>query len=296
VAGRVRGLLDAVAVIPGHVELWLLEALASELVDRLDARLASGILAAASGGAAFRHEHARLAVEDAISPTRKLALHHRALTALAAHAPANPDVAALAHYADAARDVESVLRWAPLAAERAAASGSHREAAAQYARVLRFAAELPPPERAEPLERRADECHLSAQIDAAIAAQQEALECHLRLEDTLREGDALQTLSRMLFFVGRTVEGEAAGDKAVELLERLPPGHELAIAYCNVSQRRMVVENAQEADTWGARALKLAERLNDTEALVYALTNVGSAELRTGQQQGRDRPERAMCC
>jgi len=98
----------------------------------------------------------------------------------------------------------------------------------------------------------------------------------------------------MLFFVGRTAEGEAAGEKAVELLERLPPSHALAVAYCNVSQRWMVVENAQEAETWGARALELAERLGDTEALVYALTNIGSAELCAGHQQGRDRLERAL--
>jgi DNA-binding CsgD family transcriptional regulator len=291
---RARGLLDAVAVIPGHIELWLLEALASELIDQLDECLASGILAAAGGGVVFRHELARLGVEDAISPKRTLALHQRALTALAAHSPVNPDVAALAHHADAAGDVESVLRWAPLAAEQAAASGSHREAAAQYARALRFAAGLPPVERAELLERRAEECYLSAQIDAAIATQQEALECLRRREDAVREGDALRVLSRMLFFVGRTVEGEAAAEKAVELLERLPPGHELAIAYCNVSQRRMVVEKAQEAAIWGARALELAERLDDTEARVYALTNVGSAELRDGQQQGRDRLKRAL--
>jgi tetratricopeptide (TPR) repeat protein len=110
----------------------------------------------------------------------------------------------------------------------------------------------------------------------------------------LREGDALRVLSRTLFFIGRTTEGEAAGEKAVELLERLPPGHELAVAYCNVSQRRMVVENAQEADAWGARALELAERLGDTEALVYALTNIGSAELCAGRQQGHDRLERVL--
>lgn len=294
VSDRARGLLDAAAIIPGPVELWLLEALAGEPVDCLDECLASGILTATSSSVAFRHELARLAVEEAVSPLRKLALHHLALAALAAHVREDPDVAALAHHADAAGDSESVLRWAPLAAERAAASGSHREAAAQYARALRFAQGLSLAERAELLERRAEECYLSAQIDDAIAAQREALDSHRRLGDTLREGDALRVLSRTLFFVGRTTEGEAAGDEAVELLERLPPGHELAIAYCNVSQRRMVVENAQEADTWGARSLELAERLDDTEALVYALTNIGAAKWRAGEEDGRRMLERAL--
>jgi len=291
---RARGLLDAAAVIPGQLELWLLKALAGELIDRLDECLASGILAAVGRGVAFRHELARLVVEEAISPERKLTLHNGALVVLAARGRANPDVVALAHHADAAGDAESVLRWAPLAAERAAASGSHREAAALYARALRFASGLPLAERADLLERRAEECYLSAQIDAAIDAQQEAIECHRRRGDTLREGDALRVLSRTLFFVGRTSEGEAAADQAVELLERRAPGHELAMAYCNVSQRRMVVENAQEANIWGARARELAERLDDTEALVYALTNIGTVELRAGEQDGRDKLERAL--
>ena len=40
------------------------------------------------------------------------------------------------------------------------------------------------------------------------------------------------------------------------------------MAYGNVSQRRMVVEDAEEAVAWGTRALELAERLDDTEAFV----------------------------
>ena len=48
-----------------------------------------------------------------------------------------------------------VLRFAPIAAERAAGFGAHREAAAQYARALRVAASLPPEKQAQLLEGRA---------------------------------------------------------------------------------------------------------------------------------------------
>ena len=47
-SGPARRLLEAVAVVPGQVDLWLLEALAGELVDRLDECLASGMLRAGS--------------------------------------------------------------------------------------------------------------------------------------------------------------------------------------------------------------------------------------------------------
>ncbi len=46
-------LVDAVAVAPPHVELWLLEALAGDGVEGLEECLASGVLRHASDGVAF---------------------------------------------------------------------------------------------------------------------------------------------------------------------------------------------------------------------------------------------------
>ena len=288
-----RELLDAVAVVPGAVEPWLLSAIDGELFDRLDECLASGILRAGERDVSFRHELARLAIEEEMGPHRRLALHRAALAALAAR-EGDVDVAALAHHADAAGDAAAVLRWAPLAARRAAESGAHREAAEQYARALRFADGLALEERAALLRLRAGECWVAADFDAAIDAEQQSLEYRRLLGDRLGEGDALRSLSRLLFFAGRAREGEPLAREALAVLERLPPGHELAMAYCNLSQRRMAVEDSEDAIRWGNRALELAERLGDMEALVYALTNIGSAELQTGAAEGRPRLERAL--
>jgi DNA-binding CsgD family transcriptional regulator/tetratricopeptide (TPR) repeat protein len=287
-----RRLLEAIAVVPGEIELWLLEKLVDGKLDQLDECLAAGMLRVTASTVAIRHELARLAVEEAIPPNRKLALHRAAIESLAAQD--DPDFARLAHHAEAAGDAEVVSRWTPRAAERAARSGAHREAATHYERALRFSYRLPVAERASLLERRAQECYLSAQIEEAVAAQTEALECYRVAGDPLREGNALRELSRILFFVGRTNEGETAADSAVVLLEQLPLGHELALAYCNVSQRRMVVQDSKGAAEWGQRALEVAEHLNDIEALVYALTNIGMAELDGGLESGRERLERAL--
>jgi DNA-binding CsgD family transcriptional regulator/tetratricopeptide (TPR) repeat protein len=283
-AGRMsapaRSLLDAVAIVPGQIELWLLEALTDEPGDRLDECLASGMLIARHAHVGFRHELARLGIEEAISPHRRLALHRRALSVLAAHGD-DPDFASLTHHAEAAGDAETVLRWAPRAAARAATLGAHREAAAHYHRALQFAEGQPLQARAELLARRAGECYLTSQIDEAIAAQRDALECHRELRDPRGEGNALRLLSRLLFFAGRAREGEPVVLEAIEVLERLPAGHELAMAYGNLSQRRMVVQDAAEAVAWGNRALELARRLDDTEAEIYALTNIAVAEFGT---------------
>src|SRR5262249_40880649 len=157
----------------GPVDPQLLETLAPDLIDELDTCLGSGMLIAAHGAVTFRHELARLAIEDSVSPTRKLTLHRAALAALAGRDGADP--AAIAHHAEACGDAESVLRWAPVAAEQAAAAGAHRQAAAQYERALRFAGASSAADRAELLTSLAHERYMTSQLDEAIVAQQEAL-------------------------------------------------------------------------------------------------------------------------
>ena len=146
-AGRLssdaRRLLEAAAVVSGRVDLMLLEALASDLIDRLEECVASGVLTPGHAHVAFRHELARVTIEESIPPNRRVALHRAALAALEARGGNSPTPQRLADHAEAAGDQEGVLRWAPEAAERAAHGGSHREAAAQFARALRFGHGLP---------------------------------------------------------------------------------------------------------------------------------------------------------
>jgi DNA-binding CsgD family transcriptional regulator/tetratricopeptide (TPR) repeat protein len=268
-----RALLDAVAIVPQRVELWLLEALAGPDLAGLDACLASGVLRAGRDAVGFRHEIARRAVEEAVAPHRRRELHRRALGALA---DGRRDLARLAHHAEAAGDGAAVLEHAPAAAERAARLGSHREAAAQLARALRWADGLPAAQRAELLDRRSYECYLTNHIDDAIEARREALEQHRAAGDPLREGDTHRWLSRLSWFHG---DGETAGRearRAVELLERLEPGPELAMAYSNMAQLRMLAGDEPATTAWGGLAIELAERLGETAVLAHALNNVGA--------------------
>jgi DNA-binding CsgD family transcriptional regulator len=271
-----REVLDAVAIVPARVELWLLETLTD---GELEACLASGMLRSERDAVAFRHEIARVAIEESLPPDRRIALHRRALGALESRG----DLARLAHHADAAGDAEAVLRYAPAAGERAAQLGAHREAAAQFARALRHAGG----QRAELLERRAYECYLTDEVEEAIQARREALAEHHRNGDRLREGDAHRWLSRLAWFVGDNTTAEAEAKRAVALLEPLPAGRELAMAYSNLSQLRMLGDDLDGARSWGDSAIALAERLGETEILVHALNNVGAAELVRGGGAGK---------
>ena len=249
------------------------------------------MLRAERDAVSFRHEIARVAVEEALAPHRRLALHRRALAALAEGA--RPDPARLAHHAEAADDAEAVQRYAPAAGERAAMLGSHREAAAQFARALRHGDGLPSARRAELLERRSYECYLTHDIAGAIEARRSALEEHRATGDTRRQGDTHRWLSRLAWFEG-SARAEVEARRAVELLELLAPGRELAMAYSNMAQLRMLASDQPGATTWGERAIELAERLGETEIVVHALNNVGTAELEQEMPDGVAKLERSL--
>ena len=282
-----RTLLEAVAIVPPNGELWLLDALAPEAVGHIDECLASGMLSAEPAGVAFRHELARMAVEDAIPPDRRTTLHRKALAALAEPPASEPDLARLAHHAEAAGDADAVVRFAPGAAERAASLGAHREAAAQYARALRFGDRLDTQGRAGFLNRRAVECYLTDENAEAIEAQRRALDLYRELGDRRMEGDALRSLSGFLWCPGRIAESKQAGLEAVAVLEGLPPGRELAMAYDNLA-------TFEDSVVLAGRAMELAERIGETEIAVQALATLGFAQAMDGLSAGVEQLSRAI--
>ncbi|MGN6800066.1 MAG: ATP-binding protein [Gaiellaceae bacterium] len=290
-SARAQMLLEAASIVPPQIELSLLTTIAGTDDDAIAECLASGILDVDAHAARFRHELARQAIEGSIAPLRRIDLHRGVVTALSAE---GSDVARLAHHAEAANDADAVLEFAPLAAERAAALGAHREAAAQYARTLRFGEHLPALERAGLLRRRAEQCYLSAQLEDAIGAQQAAHELILQLGDQYAVGDSLRSLARLMAFAGRTKEPDELVLEAVEVLEALPPGRELALAYGAVSQRRMAASDLPDAVGWGNKAIALARELEDADALVYALTSVGAAEDQVDRPEGRAKLAEAL--
>lgn len=289
-----RELLEAVAVVPPQAELWLLEAIAPESLAHVDDCLAAGMLSAGQGAVVFRHELARLAVEESVTPARALALHRRALAALAEPPSGVPDLARLAHHAEAASDHAAVLRYAPAAAARAGSLGAHREAVAQYERALRFAERATVEERAELLERCAHECYLSGQLERALPFAERALSDRREAGDPLREGDSLRALSHLLSFAGRPVEAETACREAIAILEDLEPGPELARAYATLAQRRLNWEDVEGAIELGNRACELAQRLGETETLVHGYTTIGGAAFRDGSPEGRQTLELSL--
>jgi DNA-binding CsgD family transcriptional regulator/tetratricopeptide (TPR) repeat protein len=204
------------------------------------------------------------------------------------------DVARLVHHAREAGDVEAVLRWAPEAARQAAAVAAHREAVGHYRAALAHAERIPPSTRAELLEGYSVEAYLSGLSEEAVSARQAAVGLREAAGDPEKLGETLRWLSRLHWWDGSRREAEAAATRAIAVLETLPPGRQLAMAYSNQAQLDMLAQRVEAAMRWAGRAIELARRLDDQETLTHALTNIGSARFHAGDPGGRAELEEAF--
>ena len=271
-------------MVPGRTELWLLEQTGRADEAGIEGCLGIGMVRHEDGSLAFRHELARRALQDSLSPSRLQSLHAKVLTVLARRS--DVPAARLAHHADGARIPEEVLRYAPLAAAQAASMGAHREAASHLEIALRCTGQTSAEERARLLEQLSYEYFLTAQHECAIEAQRAALQMWRASGQRVKEGDSLRWLSRLSWHAGSRADADRYGVDAVAMLESLKPGPELAMAYCDRADLDMEAHEADSAIDWAQRAITLAEKWANTEILSHALNTRGTVRLIGGDVSG----------
>ena len=286
-----RTALDVCAVIGSPIESWLLEVLGIE-ASRIEESIDVGMLLTRGSTVAFRHELARQAILDAIIPVARRELHRQVLAGLRTRS--ETDAARLAHHAEEADDRDAALEFSVAAAEQAANASAHRQAAAQYERALRFANEQPAAFRAELLKQQAHECFVTGQTLGALAAVEREVAILRPLGDPRRLGEALARESRALWNLGRNQESEETLQAAIDLLETVTPGKELADAYSYRSGLFMLSWHGVEAIYWGERALEIAEPLGETEVIIRALNNVGAARTTMDATRGEAELRRSL--
>jgi len=287
-----RKIAELACVVPGKTESWLLQqAVAVDEAD-IEGCMRVGMVRSDDGALTFRHELARRAFEDSLSQSQRQLLHATVFTALSAR----PHISAarLAHHAAGARNAAAVLQFAPLAAMQAASVGSHREAVSLYEVALPYAQEIAPDERARLNERLSYECYLTGQHERAIEPRHAALEIWRASGARMREGDALQWLSRLSWFIERRADANRYGAEAVSTLESLPPSPTLAMAYGACAQLDMERHELESGISWAQRAIALAEPCAAKEILCDALGSLGTIRLIAGDAAGWADLERAL--
>src|SRR6266581_5551926 len=274
-----RTVVGSASLLGRSAEVGLLTAVSGQPLAAVDECLNRGVMVAGDGAVGFRHDLARLAVERSLPQAQQADVHARALAQLLAWGSA--DHRRLAHHAAGCGDRAAVLRHAPLAAARAARLGAHREAADQFRLALRYH-DMPDRRRATLLEQLSYELYLTDQLENSRDSRLHALEIHELEKDVLSIGMSQRWLSRLSWFLARNADSERYAAAAVATLESLEPGRELAMAYSNLAQLRMLADDATEAVRWGTKAIELARRLGDREAETHALNNVGTALSHSG--------------
>jgi predicted ATPase len=222
--------LQGASIIPQRPEVRVLERIAGG-PGGIEECIAAGLLRRDGDAVSFRHELVREALDDSVPARLRQDLHRVVLDALRSGSSEQPELARLAYHAEAANDRESVLEYAPRAAAEAARLGAHREAAAQYARSVRFADRFEPADLAELLDHASYESYFTGEMAQALALRERSLECWRALDDELQVGVALSWISRLAWFTGDGERAVRSLDEAIVVLERLPPGSELARAY-----------------------------------------------------------------
>jgi DNA-binding CsgD family transcriptional regulator/tetratricopeptide (TPR) repeat protein len=270
-----RAVVDVAALTGARAELRLVESVTGCPPPVVDEVLASGLLTVDGAWLRFRHEIARLAVEQAIPPHRRGLTHARILDALAA--AGCDDDARMAFHAEGAGAGPAVVRYATSAARRAAELASHREAAAQFGRALRFAAEAAPATLAGLYGGLAQELGLLDRWqDAADAVERALALCH-QAGDRLGESAALQQLAGTMWRLCRGSEAVSAAEAAVAILEPLGSGAGLAWAYAHLGAIRWEFSQGDAAIELSRQAQALATSLGAADVLSYALNTEACA-------------------
>jgi DNA-binding CsgD family transcriptional regulator len=282
----------AAAVIGSRIEPALLLDIPGVRPEAVEECIATGLLSAADQVLKFRHELARRAVLAEASPFGLPLLHADVLRSLRTFEPRA--VSRLAEHAEQSGDVTAVLEFAPRAAQRAARLGSHREAAAQYRRALRFADREPDAARADLFAALSFELFLTAALSESLDARRSAFDLRNLRRDARSAAEDLRWMSRISWYAGARGDAEAFAARSVELLDGAGPSPQLGMAYSNQSQLFMLAGRYTEAIERGEHALAIADQVDDTETRVHAMNNIGTSLARLGSSEGIELLEKSL--
>ena len=173
-------------------------------------------------------------------------------------------------------------RFLVLAGERAS-SVDMRRAKALFEQALEL---TPPghPERGRVLSAFVDFAEPAVSVSELIAMLDEALDELRAAEDDVGVGKALLLLSNQLWFSAETARAGQLLDEVMELLERHPPGPELAHAYTTCAGRSAISGDSEAALEWAAKGMQLAEQLGRGNFISRALQFPGIARCDLGSR------------
>ena len=286
--------LEAAAVIGQRVEPWLLASVSGAEAPAVEESLAAGILVAHEDDLLFRHELARRTILEAISPLRRQVLNRMALDVLKSSPNTKKNLARLVHHAEATGDSEAILSFSPAAARQAAAQGMHRAAASLYSLALKHAASLPIQEQIALHEGHAISAQTEPGRETTLRAYRQAAELSRQAGLPQREGTNLVRLAGTLEIVREYDEAEQTLERAMEILEPLPPSRGLIDAYRVKASRALALGDPEQALDYAKKAHRLALEENDMIPILGVSQILGLCLLPVDHQAGIRQLEQSL--
>ena len=282
-----RLVVESVSIAPRSLEIDRAGVLAGAESARIDEAVASGVLVADGDTLRFRHELARAAVEESMAPARRLELHRRMLALLEEEDPA--DLARLAHHAVRAGSSESVVEYAPAAAEEASRRGSAREAVALYQAALEHIGLLDENREADLRISLSFELGVIDDPAGALDQAEQAAAHYRRTDQAAQLANALGRIGRARWRLNDLPGAREAIAEAVALLEPLGTSHDLAYTYYLTSHHHMLSRHVDEAMAAIAKARSVAEESGSVDVLWMADMMLGTIEIVLGNaRRGAD--------
>jgi DNA-binding CsgD family transcriptional regulator len=284
-SSRARHTLDCASIFPRHIDQSLLRVIAQDSEHAgVEECMRAGMLVTKGEALTFRHELARRAVHEAMSPLRRRELHAAALQLLKSREHVR--AAEIAHHAQQAGAAEDLVLYSRRAADEADALGAHRESVAHLGRVLEYGSWLTNAERADALQRQAEAGEQCGALAVAVAAIGAAIEARKRAGDIVGLGNALRMSARVQWLCGESELAEEQSAEALQVLHDHADTWQYAMALSGQSQLDMLADRIDEATARASEAMSLAERLGRSDIYLHALTNLTGARCSIDVESG----------
>jgi DNA-binding CsgD family transcriptional regulator/tetratricopeptide (TPR) repeat protein len=271
-----RRLIELVSVVPNRIRTSLLDIVMPGWPGAAMEPERQHLLDIDTNHVRFRHELTRHAIVSSVPSAARRRLHAEILAALL---EAGADPADIVHHAEAAGAGEVVADHVLVAARRAAALASNREAFSHYLRAMDFTDRMSQAEHAALLEEVSAAAYEVGRTVDAFGAAERAIGLYHALDDAAAVGRCTRILARLHWYSGNGDAAQRAAREAIAILEPLGDSVDLARAYSELAQLAMLKEDPAEALAWGRRASDLAQSLGDVQTHAHALVNIGAAKL-----------------
>jgi len=282
---EVQSAVNIMSVIPGRVEKWILIKLVKDY-SLLDQAIEFGILMSEGNAFFFKHELIRMAIEESLSELNRIKYNSLVLNILLSQKRIDHLLSRIIHHAAKAEDSDTILEYAPRAAEQASKLGAHKQASKHYLTAFKYSDNSSDDVKLNLLKGLAYECYLTGQVEEGAKACELILSILIISPDPYLEGKTYRILSRLMWDIGEDKKGEQYLKQSITILEKLPLSKELTMAYSNLSSIYTHRMESELGEQLGKKAIECARYINDLETEVHSLNNIGICKMRDGDDSG----------